>query len=146
VISERELKKVKQEKESLIIQLFESHAAIDSLKSENTILFETIESLEIKLKEEVLRSLKSMICVQTYVSNKPGMIIDDLGASNSKINSLIIKPVNVEEVKVNVACLDKCKNSCLNDCLKPKSKDSGTQTQGKFDPTYHHCGIVGHIR
>jgi hypothetical protein len=146
VISERELKKVKQEKESLIIQLFESHAAIDSLKSENTILFETIESLEIKLKEDLLRSLKSMICVQTYVSNKPGMIIDDLGASNSKINSLIIKPVNVEEVKVNVACLDKCKNSCLNDCLKPKSKDSGTQTQGKFDPTYHHCGIVGHIR
>jgi predicted nucleic acid-binding Zn-ribbon protein len=47
----KELKKVKQEKEFLIIQLSELHALIDSLKSENTMLFNTINSLEIKLKE-----------------------------------------------------------------------------------------------
>jgi len=47
----KELKKVKQEKEFLIIQLSELHALIDSLKSENTMLFNTIDSLEIKLKE-----------------------------------------------------------------------------------------------
>jgi len=49
--SNKELKKVKQEKEFLIIQLSELHALIDSLKSENTMLFNTINSLEIKLKE-----------------------------------------------------------------------------------------------
>jgi hypothetical protein len=38
-VSHKELKKVKQEKESLIVQLSESHASIDSLKSENTVLF-----------------------------------------------------------------------------------------------------------
>jgi hypothetical protein len=50
-ISNKELKKVKEEKEYLIIQLSESRSLIDFLKSENTMLFETIESLEIKLKE-----------------------------------------------------------------------------------------------
>jgi hypothetical protein len=39
IIFPKELKTVKQEKESLIIQLFESHVLIDSLKYENTILF-----------------------------------------------------------------------------------------------------------
>jgi len=49
--SNKELKKVKQEKWSLIIKLFESHALIDSLKSENTMLFNTIDTLDHKLKE-----------------------------------------------------------------------------------------------
>jgi len=43
-ISNKELKKVKEEKEYLIIQLSESRSLIDFLKSENTML-------EIKLKE-----------------------------------------------------------------------------------------------
>jgi hypothetical protein len=37
--SNKELKKIKQEKESLILQLFELHVLIDSLKYENTIFF-----------------------------------------------------------------------------------------------------------
>jgi len=49
--SNKELKKVKQEKESLIIKLSESHVLIDSLKSENTMLFDIIDTLENKLKE-----------------------------------------------------------------------------------------------
>jgi hypothetical protein len=50
--SNKELKKVKQKKkESLIIKLSKSHALIDSLKSENTMLFNTIDTLENKLKE-----------------------------------------------------------------------------------------------
>jgi hypothetical protein len=48
--SNNELKKVKQEKESLIIKLSESHALIDYLKYENTMLFNTIDTLENKLK------------------------------------------------------------------------------------------------
>jgi len=47
----KEFKKVKQEKESLIIQLSKSHVLVDSLKSENTMLFNTIDTLENKLKE-----------------------------------------------------------------------------------------------
>jgi hypothetical protein len=45
-ISHKELKKVKQEKESLIMQLFESLALIDSLRSENTMLFNIIDNLK----------------------------------------------------------------------------------------------------
>jgi hypothetical protein len=47
----KELKKVKQEKESLIVQLSESHALIDSLRSKNTMLFDIIDSHEKKLKK-----------------------------------------------------------------------------------------------
>jgi hypothetical protein len=50
LIYPKELKKVKQEKKSLIIQLSESHALIDSLKSENIMLFDIIDKLENKLK------------------------------------------------------------------------------------------------
>jgi hypothetical protein len=50
-ISHKELKKVKQEKEFLIVQLSESHALIDSLRFENTMLFDIIDALENKLKE-----------------------------------------------------------------------------------------------
>jgi hypothetical protein len=42
---------VKQEKESLIVQLSESHVLIDSLRSENTMLFDIIDTVENKLKE-----------------------------------------------------------------------------------------------
>jgi hypothetical protein len=66
-ISHKELKKVKQEKESLIIQLSESLALIDSLRSENTMLFNIIDSLENKLKEsenllEKFSSSNSQVC------------------------------------------------------------------------------------
>jgi seryl-tRNA synthetase len=129
--SNEELKKVKQEKESLIIQLSESHVLIGSFKSENNMLFNTIGTLENKLKEseDLLEklsndNLKSVLCIYTNNSSKPGIIVDDLDAStshafDSEINSLVIKPVIV-----NTICLDNSENSCLNNCVKPKSKDS----------------------
>jgi DNA repair ATPase RecN len=128
--SNKELKKVKQEKESIIIQLSESHALIDSLKSEYTMLFNTVDSLEIKLKgsEDLLRkfsseNLKSMLCIQRDISNKPGIIVDDLGAStshasNSEIKSLFIKPLIID-----TAYLDNCDNSCFKNCVEPGSND-----------------------
>jgi hypothetical protein len=78
-----------------------------------------------------------------YFSNKPGLIVDDLSAYtshtfDSELGSSITKPVIV-----NTACLD---NSCLNNCVMPKSKDTGTQAHGKFVPTCHNCGKIGHIR
>jgi len=148
LISPKELKKVNQEKESLIFQLSESHALIDSLKTENTVLFDIIDKLENNLKEseDFLKKfssdiLKSMFCIHSDIANKPGLIVDDLSVStsygsDSELDSIIIKPVIVD-----TACLD---NSCLNNCVMPNSKDSGTQ--GKFVPISHNCGKIGHIR
>jgi hypothetical protein len=148
LISPKVLKKVKQEKESLIVQLSESHALIDSLQFENTMLFDIIDKHENKLKEseDLLKkfssdNLKSMFCIHSDILNKPGLIVNDLSAStsnasNSKLDSIIIKPVIVD-----TACLD---NSCLNNCVMPKPKESGTR--GKFVPTCHNCGKIGHIR
>jgi hypothetical protein len=47
--SNKELKKIKQQKKSLILQLSESHVLIDSSKSENTMLFDIVDALENKL-------------------------------------------------------------------------------------------------
>jgi len=147
-ISHKELKRVKQEKESLIMQLSESHSLIDSLRYENNMFFNIIDTLENKLKEsgDLLKkfssdNLKCMLCIHSDVPKKPGLIVDDLSAStshasDSELDSIIIKPVIVD-----TACLD---NSCLNNCVMPKPKESGTR--GKFVPTCHNCRKIGHIR
>jgi hypothetical protein len=57
-------------------------------------------------------------------------------ASDSKSDSIVIKPVIVD-----TTCLE---NSCLNNHLMPKSKKS--RTEGKFVHTCHNCGKIGHIR
>jgi hypothetical protein len=84
-----------------------------------------------------------MFCIHSDIPNKPGLIVDDLSdftshASDSKLDSIISEPMIVD-----TACLD---NSCLNNCVKPKSKYAGTQAHGKFAPTCHNCGKIGHIR
>jgi hypothetical protein len=139
---------VKQEKESLIVQFSESHSLIDSLKSENTMLFDIIDKLENKLKEseDFLKrfssdNLKSMFCIHSYIPNKPGLIVDDLSASTSHASDSELDSIIIKSVIVDTACLD---NSCLNNCVMPKSKESGTR--GKFVPTCHNCGKIGHIR
>jgi len=103
--SNKELKKVKQEKELLIIKLSESHGLIDSLKFENTMLFNTIDTLENKLKELKISwkkfssdNLKGMLCIHTNISNKLDLIVDDLSAStshafDSKLDYIVIKPI-----------------------------------------------------
>jgi hypothetical protein len=107
--------------------LSESHALIDSLKSENTMLFDIIDKLENELKEseDLLKkissdNLNSMLCIHSDVPNKLGLIVDDVSAStshasDSELDSTIIKPVIVD-----TACLD---NSCLNNCVMPKPRN-----------------------
>jgi hypothetical protein len=70
MVSPKEIKKVKQEKESLFIQLSESYALIDSLKSENIMLLNTINDLENKLEKFSSDNLKSMLCIHLDVSEK----------------------------------------------------------------------------
>jgi hypothetical protein len=74
---------------------FESHVLIDSLKSENTMLFDIIYTLENKLKEseDLLNkfssdNLKSMFCSHSDISNKSDLIVDDLSASTSHASEL----------------------------------------------------------
>jgi hypothetical protein len=106
-VSHRELKIVKQEKKSLIVQLSESHALIDSLKSENTTLFDIIDTLENKLKESenLLKkfssdNLKSILCIHSDILNKPGLTADlstsTSHASDSKLDFVDIKPEIVD--------------------------------------------------
>jgi hypothetical protein len=140
-ISHKELKKVKQEKESLIVQLFESHALIDSLRSENTMLFDIIDSLEKKLEKLSSDNLKSMLCIHSNISNKPDLVVDDLSASTSHVADFELDSIIIKPVIVDTTCLD---NSCLNNCVMPKPKELGTQ--GKFVPTCHNCGKIGYIR
>jgi len=87
-----------------------------------------------------------MLCIHSDISNKPDLVVDDLSAStshtsDSELDSIVIKPVIVD-----TACLDNFENYCLNNCVEPKSKDTGTQAHGKFVPTCHNCGKIGHIR
>jgi hypothetical protein len=110
-VSHKELKNVKQEKESLIVQLSKSHVLIDSLKSETTMFLNTIDALENKLEKFSSDNLKSMLCIHTDISNKPNLIIDDLSAStshasNSELDSIVIKPVIVDTACLEIFCLN----------------------------------------
>ena len=76
-------------------------------------------------------NLKSFLCVEEFISNKLNMIVDNAGASTSHASneSLNVELVNVKEFKVNFF-------------KTPLVK----QTQGKFVPICHHCGVISYIR
>jgi len=113
----------------LIVQLFESHALIDSLKSENTMLFDIFDTLENKLKEseDLLKkfsseNLKSMLFSHSDISNKPDLIVDDLSAFTSYASDYELDSIVIKHVIVDTACLNNFENSCLNNCVKPNPK------------------------
>jgi hypothetical protein len=87
-----------------------------------------------------------MLCIHSDISNKPDLIVDDLSVSSSHSSDSELDSIVIKDVIVDTACLDNYKNSCLKNCVKPKSKDTSTQAHGKFVPTCHNCGKVGHIR
>jgi len=104
--SDKELKKIKQEKEYLILQLLESHALIDSLTSENTMFFDTVDALENKLKEseDLLEkfssnNLKSMLCIHTYISNKLDLIVNDLSTSTAHASDFELDSINIRNTR-----------------------------------------------
>jgi len=146
--SNKELKKIKQEKESLILQLSESHVLFNSLKSENTMLFDIVDALENKLKEseDLLEkfssnNLKSMLYIHTDISNKPDLIVNGLSTSTSQASDSELDSIDIKPVIKDIACLD---NYCLTNHVILNSKESGIQ--GKFIPKCHNCGKIGHIR
>jgi len=140
IVSPKEFKNVKQEKESSITQLSESHVLIDSLKSENTMLLNTINELENKLKKFSSDNLKSMLCIHSDVSNKPDLTVDDLSTSTSHASDSELDSIDIKPVIEDKAYLD---NSFLTNHVMPQSKES--EIQGKFIPKCHNCGKIGHI-
>jgi hypothetical protein len=102
----------------------ESHPLIDSLKSENTMQFDIIDSLEKKLETFSSDNLKSMLCIHSDISNKPALIVDDMSTSTSHASD---SELDIKPVIVDTACLE---NSFLNNHVMPESKESGTR--GKF--------------
>jgi len=108
IVPPKELKKVKQEKESLIVQLSESHVLIDSLRSKNTKLFDIIDTLE---------------NIHSDISNKPALIVDDMSTSTSHASDSELDSIDMKPVIIDTACLE---NSCLNNHVMPKSKESRT--------------------
>jgi len=92
-------------------------------------LFDMIDTLENKLKESenLLKkfssdNLKSMLCIHSDISNKPGLTAD-LSTSTSHASDSELDFVDIKLVIVDAACSE---NSCLNNCVKPKSKDTST--------------------
>ena len=69
---------------------------------------------------------------------------------NSKEQDFYIPPFkkNNEELKANIARIDKSKNSDVNvEVSKPMSKTPPRKNKNsEFVPTCHHCHVVGHIR
>ena len=69
---------------------------------------------------------------------------------NSKEKDVYIPPFkrNNEELKANIARIDKGKQSDVNaDVSKPMSKTAPRLNEkSEFVPICHHCHIVGHIR
>ena len=142
-VSLKKLNNFEHEKESLVAKLSELLVLVDSLKSENTMLINTIDALENKLEKFSSDNLKSMLCIHSDISKKPALIIDDMSTSTSHASNSELGSIDIKSVIVDTACLE---NSCLNNCVKPKCKDTGTQAHGKFVPTCLNCGKVGHIR
>jgi hypothetical protein len=125
---------LKFERESLVNDLSKSQNLIDSLKYEIYVLVEKSVSLknELNVSKELSRNsssdnLKSFLCIEEFVSNKLSMIVDNIGASTSHVSN--VERVNVKEAKANFF-----------------KTPSVKQTQGKFVPICHHCGVIGHIR
>jgi hypothetical protein len=123
------------------MQLSESHVLIDSLKFENAMLLNTIDALENKLEKFSSDNLKSLLCIHSDISNKLALIVDDMHISTSYASDFELDSIDIKLVIIDIACLE---NSCLNNHVMPKSKELGTR--GKFVPTCHNCGKIGHIR
>jgi len=124
----KELKKVKQEKESLIIKLSKSHALIDSSKFKNTMLFNIIDTLENKLKEskDLLEkfssnNLKGMLSIHTDISNKPDLIIDDLSASTLQASTSPASDSELDSVSILALFFVWTKSLMCNDAVNRDS-------------------------
>ena len=109
------------------------------MRNKNQISFQVDK---IKSFEEQL--VESKTKVEKITSAK--LVVDP----NSKEKDFYIPPFkrNNEELKANIARIDKSKQSDVNtEVSKPMSKTPPRLIKNsEFVPTCHHCHIVGHIK
>ena len=137
-----ELKLANLEKEELIVRLNESNKKDEFLRNQISSQDEKIKSLEqelveSKVKIENLTSTKPAIDnISVYVSLKP---------KTEKVYIAHFKRNNKE--KAYFAKLDKSKSSDVDaEVSKPMFKPTIREhNKYVFVPTYHLCGVVGHI-
>ena len=129
--------KVELEKDKLIAKLDETNKLNENLNFQFSSHVDKIKSLEeqlveFKIEVEKLTSVKLVV------------------EPNSKEKDFYISPFkrNNEELKANIARIDKSKQSDVNaEISKLMSKTpSRLNKNSKFVPTCHLCHIVGHIR
>ena len=130
-------KKVKLEKDDLITILDEANNLNENFKNQISSQVDKIKSLEEQLVE-------SKTEVEKLTSAK--LVVEP----NSKEKDFYIPPFkrNNEDLKANIARIDKGKNSDINvEVSKPMSRTPSRLNKNfEFFPTCHHCHIVGHIR
>ena len=127
-------KKVKLEKNDLIAKLDETNSLNENFKNQISSQVDKIKSLEEQLVEFKTK-------VENLTSAK--LVVEH----NSKEKDFYIPPFkrNNEELKANIARIDKGKNFDVNtDISKPMSKTPPRLND--FVLNCHHCHIVGHIR
>ena len=130
-------KKVKLEKDDLIAKLNEANHLNENYKNQISSQVDKIKSFEqqlVEFKTEVEKLTRVKLVV------KP----------NSKEKDFYIPPFkrNNEELKANIARIDKSKQSNVNtEVSKLTSKTPPRLNKNsEFVPTCYHCYIVGHIR
>ena len=130
-------KKVKFEKDDLIAKLDEANNLNENFKNQISSQLDKIKSLKEKLVESKTK-------VEKLTSVKL------VAEPNLKENDFYIPPFkrNNQELKVNIARIDKGKQSDINiEISKPMSKTPPRLNKNsKFVPICHHCHIIGHIR
>ena len=130
-------KNVRLERDDLIAKLDEANNLNENFKNQISSPVDKIKSLE-----EQLAEFKTE--VENLTSAK--LIVE----SNSKEKDFYIPQFkrNKEELKANIATIDKGKQSDVNAKVsKPMSKTPPRlNDESKFVPICHHCHIVGHIR
>jgi len=100
-----------------------------------------IDAVKNKLEKNLSDNLKSMLCIHSNISNEPALIVDDMSTSISHASDSELDSIDIKPMIVDTTCLE---NFCLNNHVMPKYKES--RTRGKFVPTCHNCGKIGHIR
>ena len=132
-----EFKKVKLEKDYLIAKLDEANILNENFKNQISFQVDKIKSLEeqlveFKIEVEKLTSVKLVV------------------EPNSKEKDFYIPPFkrNNEELKANIAKIDKSKQSDVNTEVSKLMSNTPPRLNknSEFVPTCHHCHIVGHIR
>ena len=130
-------KNVKLEKDDLIAKLDEANNLNDNFKNQISSQVDKIKSLEEQLVE-----------FKTEVENLTSAKLVVEPNSKDKDFYIPLFKRNNEELKANIARIDKGKNSDINaEVSKPMSKNSPRLNKNSyFVPTCHHCHIVGYIR